>query len=92
MRMAQLGKFQILLILNLSNKITNIFRMLQTVQGAKRKGYAALVVKAFSKKLAEEGLDTIGYIVIENEASKKLFKSIGFDFIGKNCFLKTMSF
>lgn len=67
--------------------------MLQTVQDAKRKGYAALVVKAFSKKLAEEdSLDTIGYIVVENEASKKLFKSIGFDFIGINCFLKTMSF
>lgn len=67
--------------------------MLQTIQEAKRKGYAALVVKAFSKKLAEDdNLDVIGYIVEENQASKKLFKSIGFNFIGKSCFLKTNSF
>lgn len=66
--------------------------MLQTVKEAKRKGYATLVVKAFSRKLAEDNLDVIGYIVEENQASKKLFESIGFNFIGKSCFLKINSF
>lgn len=67
--------------------------MLQTVNDAKRKGYAALVVKAFSKKMAEEdNLDVMAYIVIENEASKKLFEHLGYNFIGITCFLKTKAF
>lgn len=82
-----------LYVLNSFKKINHHFRMLQTIESAKRNGYGALVMKAFSKKLAEEdNLDVIGYIVGENEPSKKLFESIGFSFIGMSCFLKTNAF
>lgn len=67
--------------------------MLQTLEEAKRKGYAALVMKAFSKKLAEdENIDVIACVKADNDASQSLFKSLGYDIIAKCCFIKTKSF
>ena len=53
---------------------------LQTAEEYKRKGFAKLIVKTISKKLATEDpkFDTTLFIVKNNTASKKLFHSLGF--------------
>lgn len=67
--------------------------MLQTLNEAKQKGFAALVMKAFSKKLAEdENIDIVACVRADNVASLRLFKSIGFDIIAKCFYIKTESF
>lgn len=67
--------------------------MLQTLKEAKRKGYAALVMKAYSKKLAEdENIDIVACVKVDNNASQSLFKSLGYEIIAKCCFIKTKAF
>lgn len=67
--------------------------MLTTLNEAKRKGYAALIMKAFCEKLAEDGYrDIVAYVKADNDASKKLFNSLGYDVIGKCCYIKIKSF
>lgn len=67
--------------------------MLQTLKQAKRRGYAALVMKAYCKKLAEEeNIDIVACVKVDNDASQSLFKSLGYDIIAKCCFIKTESF
>lgn len=51
---------------------------LQTVPKHKRKGYGKVIAQAMSVKMAEKGLDPYGTVLVHNEASKKLFNSLGF--------------
>lgn len=67
--------------------------MLQTIDEAKRKGYAAIVMKAIAKKLsAEDGLDIVAFVTLDNEASKKLFERLGYNYIGNTCYIKVNCF
>lgn len=67
--------------------------MLQTIDEAKRKGYAVIVMKAIAKKLAsEDDLDIVAFVRSNNEASKKLFERLGYNFIGNTCYIKINSF
>lgn len=67
--------------------------MLQTLKEAKRKGYAGLVMKSYSKKLAEEeNIDIVACVKVDNDASQSLFKSLGYEIIAKCCFIKTKAF
>lgn len=52
--------------------------LLQVAEAHKRKGFGSLMTKIFSKKLAEDGLDVTGTVVIHNVASQMLFKKLGF--------------
>lgn len=53
--------------------------LLQVAEEHKRKGLGSLMTKIFSKKLAEEGLDAIGCIILDNVVSQKMFKNLGFE-------------
>lgn len=67
--------------------------MLQTIDEAKRKGYAVIVMKAIAKKLAsEDDLDIVAFVRSNNEASIKLFERLGYNFIGNTCYIKIKSF
>lgn len=67
--------------------------MLQTIDEAKRKGYAAIVMKALAKKMAsEDGIDIVAVVRASNGASMKLFQNLGYKVIGKSCYIKTESF
>lgn len=58
-----------------------LYRVLQTLDSHKKKGYAELVVKALSKKLAEDhDIEPLAFIVKNNFASEKLFSKIGFKY------------
>lgn len=73
--------------------INKFIRMLQTIDEAKRKGYAAIVMKAIATKLAsEDDLDIVAFIRSNNEGSKKLFERLGYNFIGNTCYIKANSF
>lgn len=67
--------------------------MLQTIDEAKRKGYGAVVMKAIAKKMAsEDDIDIVALVRSNNEACQKLFKNLGYNFIGNTCYIKTESF
>lgn len=67
--------------------------MLQTIDEAKRKGYAAIVMKAFAKQLAsKDDLDIVAFITSNNGASQNLFHRLGYNFIGNTCYIKINSF
>ncbi|XP_033220391.1 uncharacterized protein LOC117175004 [Belonocnema kinseyi] len=48
----------------------------QTIEKCKRKGYAKVVVNAFAKELAENGVDSFLYIIKENLVSETMFQSL----------------
>ncbi|XP_033229597.1 uncharacterized protein LOC117181135 [Belonocnema kinseyi] len=50
--------------------------IVQTIEKCKRKGYAKVVVNAFAKELAENGVDSFLYIIRENLVSETMFKSL----------------
>lgn len=51
--------------------------VLQTDENYKGQGYGTLVVKAFSKKVAEIDQDTYIEVNEKNEASRALFEKLG---------------
>lgn len=53
--------------------------ILQVAPNSKRKGLGSLIAKIFSKMLAEEGLDSIGCIVLDNYISQHMFEKLGFE-------------
>ncbi len=55
--------------------------MLNTLKEHRRKGYAALVSKYLTKRMAQSGY--VPYVIIDigNEASSSLFESIGFRYV-----------
>lgn len=59
--------------------------ILQTEEKHKRKGYASIVTKYFSKELALNGIDPTCYIVIKNSASEILFTKLGFSVVSYMC-------
>ncbi|KAJ8673654.1 hypothetical protein QAD02_004916 [Eretmocerus hayati] len=61
--------------------------MLQTVEEHKGKGYGKIVVKALVKQLAQEGLDSTLYVVKNNVAAEKLFRSIGYRSLEEYCWI-----
>lgn len=53
--------------------------ILQTAEKYKRNGYGTLIVKIFSKMLAEkQGYDLTGFVVRTNSASQSMFTKLGF--------------
>lgn len=57
-----------------------VCRALQTREDHKRKGYASLIVKALSRKLAvEHNRPVFTTIIAANQASGKMFKKLGFE-------------
>lgn len=52
-----------------------------------RKGYAEIVTKAISKKLAEDGYDVTASIIVKNVKSLNLFNKLGFNEIDRNYFI-----
>lgn len=50
--------------------------ILQTDANHKRKNYATILTKHFSKYWAEKGLDIFCFIMKHNEASQKLFQKL----------------
>lgn len=67
--------------------------VLQTIEEFRRRGFAGLLIKAMSKKMAKEcGIDVHTCIVRENHASLKLFKTLGFQHIGNIRFVKMKPF
>lgn len=56
--------------------------VLNTVEKAKRKGYAGIVVKFIAMKLAEKGIMPHVYVNKTNDQGYKLFQKLGFRKIG----------
>lgn len=59
----------------------------QTLDEYKRRGFAKIVVNALSKILAEEGLDTILFVVVGNESSEKLFISLNWKRVNSEMYI-----
>ncbi|XP_017879464.1 uncharacterized protein LOC108624579 [Ceratina calcarata] len=55
--------------------------IVQTVEEHKGKGYAKVVVNLFAKKLGEEGIPAVLFIVQGNVPSEKMFKGLGWQVI-----------
>ncbi|XP_046653114.1 uncharacterized protein LOC124343710 isoform X3 [Daphnia pulicaria] len=60
------------------NGMSRIF----TLEEYRHRGYAALVTKYLSKRVAQSGLVPFVNIHIENQASHKFFESVGFKLLG----------
>ncbi|XP_050308230.1 uncharacterized protein LOC126744738 [Anthonomus grandis grandis] len=60
---------------------------LQTLEGFKRKGYAALAIAAMAKELAQEGFDCCGTTQPGNTAAEKFFTKLGFSILGKAAYI-----
>ncbi|XP_053673040.1 uncharacterized protein LOC128723336 [Anopheles nili] len=57
---------------------------------APRKGYGSLVIKAFARRLAEQGCSTYASVRCSNVASRKLFEKLGFRETGEVTWMKNM--
>ncbi|XP_050082228.1 uncharacterized protein LOC126569291 [Anopheles aquasalis] len=57
---------------------------------AQRKGYGSLVIKAFARRLAEQGYSTYASVRHTNMASRRLFEKLGFSVVGEASWLKNM--
>lgn len=53
--------------------------MIQTVENYQKKGYACIITKVLSKKIAERGEDPAGTVAEDNTASQNMFKKLGFE-------------
>lgn len=53
--------------------------ILQTIEECKKKGYASIMAKYFSKHWAERGIDVFCFIMIKNTPSQRLFEKIGYE-------------
>jgi predicted GNAT family acetyltransferase len=53
--------------------------MLHTLQEFRRRGYAAVVVRALASKIIQDGAQPFCHIVEGNSSSLALFRSLGFD-------------
>lgn len=62
--------------------------VLQTADGYKRKGYGSLVTKAIAKEIAKEGHVPLGTVLIDNFASKNMFKKLGFKIIDQLAYIQ----
>ena len=60
---------------------TNGMSMLHTLEMYRRKGYASLVIRYLSKRIAQAGLIPTANVLVENDASLELFKSNGYQFL-----------
>lgn len=59
--------------------VGNPYRALETIPAQRRKGYAKLLVRKYSKQFAaNENLDVYTYIAESNSVSMRLFESVGF--------------
>ncbi|KAI9560841.1 hypothetical protein GHT06_011794 [Daphnia sinensis] len=59
----------------------NAMSRLHTLEDHRRQGYAALVTRYLAKRLAQSGFVPFVNIIVENSASKKVFESLGFQFL-----------
>lgn len=55
---------------------------LQTIEGARGKGYAKLLLKHVSKKLAESSIAPHAFVADSNEISMKIIAGVGFHIVG----------
>lgn len=53
--------------------------MLYTLEKYRQKGYASIVTKALSKKIAEAGIDPFACIKYDNVPSFSMFNKLGFE-------------
>ncbi|KAJ8963252.1 hypothetical protein NQ318_018718 [Aromia moschata] len=60
--------------------------LLQTKEAHKKKGYAALVTRQLSKKIAEKGFNVFGTVLVNNVASIRLFEKLGFRSLEKSVY------
>jgi FR47-like protein len=57
---------------------------IQTVEAAKRKGYATTILKVISKRLAIENQnDVLAFTVQTNDVSNSMFRKNGFEIVGR---------
>lgn len=69
------------------------FRFLQTVDSAKGRGFAKIVLREFCKRfVAKESMDLIAFVREPNMISKHIFHGLGFEFFSKCSWFKIKAF
>jgi predicted GNAT family acetyltransferase len=58
--------------------VPNGLSRLNTLEHHRRRGFAALAIKYMAKRMAQYGCPPFGDVLVGNEASRKLFESLGF--------------
>ncbi|XP_018569129.1 uncharacterized protein LOC108909304 isoform X1 [Anoplophora glabripennis] len=53
--------------------------MIQTVESYQKRGYASVITKVLSKKIAERDEDPVGTVAVKNVASQNMFEKLGFE-------------
>ncbi|KAH8329273.1 hypothetical protein KR074_006737 [Drosophila pseudoananassae] len=71
------------------NTSDGLLAVLQVKESHKRRGFGALIVKEFSRRVALQGQDVIAEVDKENTASASLFKKLGFKVIDQCHWLVT---
>lgn len=60
------------------SRVPNGMSQLHTLEGFRRRGYAAYVTRYLSKRMAQAGLTPFAVIFPDNESSIRCFQSVGF--------------
>lgn len=60
--------------------------LVQTVGAHKKKGYASIIVKYLSQRIAKKGYSPFGTVLENNTVSMNMFQKLGFDNLGMSIY------